>query len=283
MPIDKKRALLYMEQEWGTYVERFNRLPVEEQAKRVNEQGYELFRDMLAHILAWWEEGMDIILAIAEDRPFERKKYDFDAFNADAVARYKSWGEIEFMAHFEKTCQKMALDLNSIDEALFENRRIKAWIRGVVTHHAREHLVVLSRFLVVDMLENEWAEYIENFNRLDDEKKKEFLMDQGFESFHDLLAHIIGWWEEGARIISGILDSPGFRWESHDVDAFNRELIKKFSTWSNDDLFKHYETVRLALLELVTRLPDDAFSNEDIAGWLKDDVIVHYDEHPVPV
>lgn len=283
MPIDKKRALLYMEQEWGTYVERFNRLPVEEQAKRVNEQGYELFRDMLAHILAWWEEGMDIILAIAEDRPFERKKYDFDAFNADAVARYKSWGEIEFMAHFEKTCQKMALDLNSIDEALFENRRIKAWIRGVVTHHAREHLVVLSRFLVVDMLENEWAEYIENFNRLDDEKKKEFLMDQGFESFHDLLAHIIGWWEEGARIISGILDSPGFRWESHDVDAFNRELIKKFSTWSNDDLFKHYETVRLALLELVTRLPDDASSNEDIAGWLKDDVIVHYDEHPVPV
>lgn len=283
MPIDKKRALLYMEQEWGTYVERFNRLPVEEQAKRVNEQGYELFRDMLAHILAWWEEGMDIILAIAEDRPFERKKYDFDAFNADAVARYKSWGEIEFMAHFEKTRQKMAVDLNSIDEALFENRRIKAWIRGVVTHHAREHLVVLSRFLVVDMLENEWAEYIENFNRLDDEKKKEFLMDQGFESFHDLLAHIIGWWEEGARIISGILDSPGFRWESHDVDAFNRELIKKFSTWSNDDLFKHYETVRLALLELVTRLPDDASSNEDIAGWLKDDVIVHYDEHPVPV
>jgi len=272
-----------MEEEWGTYVERFNRLTVGEQAKRVNEQGYESFRDMLAHILAWWEEGMGIILSIAEGRPFERKKYDFDAFNADAVARYKSWDETEFMTHFEKTRQKMESDLKSMDELVFENRRVKAWIRGVVTHHAREHLVSLSRFLVMDLLENEWAEYIEDFNRLDDEKKKEFLANQGFESFHNLLAHIIGWWEEGSRVIRGILDSPGFTWESHDVDAFNAELTDKFSEWSDEDLFKHYGTVRLALLELAARLPDDAFSNDDIEGWLKDDIVVHYDEHPVPV
>jgi hypothetical protein len=283
MPIDKQRAILYMENEWGTYVERFNRLPEDEQTKRVKEQGYEAFRDMLAHILAWWEEGMSIILAIAEDRPFERKKYDFDAFNADAVAKYKSWDETEFMTHFENTRQKMESDLKSMDESVFENRRVKAWIRSIVTHHAREHAVTISRFLVMDMLENEWAEYIEDFNRLDDEKKKEFLAKQGFESFHDLLAHIVGWWEEGSRVIRGILDSPSFTWESQDVDAFNAELMDKFSEWSDDDLFKHYETVRLAMLELTAELPEDAFLNEDIEGWLKDDVIVHYDEHPVPV
>ncbi|MCI0554321.1 MAG: ClbS/DfsB family four-helix bundle protein [Anaerolineae bacterium] len=290
MPIDKGRTLLYMEREWGTYVERFNRLPEDEQVRRVNEQGYESFRDMLAHILAWWDEGMRIILAIAEERPFERKKYDFDVFNAEAVARYKSWDEAEFMAHFEKTRQKMESDLKrcpervegSMNEAVFENRRVKSWIRGIVILHAREHLVALSRFMVMDMLENEWGTYIEDFNRLDDEQKSEFLSKQGFESFHDLLAHVVGWWEEGARIITGILDSPGFTWQSHDVDVFNEELIKKFAAWSDDDLFKHYETVRLALLELTARLPDDAFSNKDIEGWLKDDVITHYDEHPMP-
>ena len=88
MPSTKQRTLEYLEQEWGTYIERFNRLPKEEQDKRVKEQGYEQFRDMLAHIMAWWDEGMSIILAVAEDRPFERKKYDFDAFNAEAVAKY---------------------------------------------------------------------------------------------------------------------------------------------------------------------------------------------------
>jgi len=282
MNVDKQRTLEYIEQEWGTYIERFNRLPKEEQAKRVKEQGYEEFRDMLAHILAWWEEGMEIILAIAEERPFERRKYDFDAFNAEAVTKYKDWDETRFMSQFEKTRQKMGADLKSMNDAVFENRRVRTWLHAVIYHHAREHLVALSRFLAVDLLENEWATYIADFNALNDEKKKEFLAKQGFESLHDLLAHVIGWWEEGARIISGIIDSPSFTWESHDTDAYNLELTQKYSSWSDDDLFVHFEAVRVAMIDLIADLPDDAFLNSDIEGWLRDDVVAHYDDHPIP-
>ena len=282
MSITKERTLSFIQEEWGTYVERFCRLPKDEQNQRVQEQGYERFRDMLAHILAWWEEAMRIILAIAEDRPFERRKYDFDAFNAEAVAQYKSWDEAEFMAHFEKTRRHMETDLSSMKEAVFENRRARAWLNGVIYHHAREHLVALSRFLVIDMLENEWAEYIQDFNRLDDERQVEFLSKQGFPTFHDLLAHIVGWWEEGARIIAGSLDTPGFSWTDPEVDQFNLELRRKFSAWSDDDLFKHYESVRLAMIDLTADLPKDAFLNEDIEGWLAADVVGHYDEHPIP-
>ena len=281
MPITKQRTLDYVHLEWGTYIERFNRLPKAEQEKRLGTVGFESFRDMLAHVLAWWEEGMVPIRAIAEGREYERKKYDYDAFNAEAVAKYKNWEEAKFMAHFEKTRQKTEADLQSMDEAVFENRRVRAWVNGIFIHHAREHLLVLSRFLVMDLLKNEWAEYIEGFNSLSDEKKKEFLSKQGFESFHDLLAHIIGWWEEGARIISGILEKPGFTWESHDVDAFNLELTKKYSTWSDDELYQHYEMVRTVMFELVSSLPEDAFRNADIEGWLKDDVVAHYDEHSI--
>jgi hypothetical protein len=244
--------------------------------------GYESLRDLLAHILAWWEEGMDVIRAIAENRPFERKKYDFDAFNAEAVAKYRASEEAEFMASFEQARQKIAEDLKSMDETVFENRRVRGWLRAVVTHHAREHLGVLSRFLVLDMLENDWATYIEDFHRLEPEKQKEFFLEQGFDSFHDLLAHIVGWWEEGARIVNGILQSPSFTWQERDVDSFNRELTQKFSAWSDDDLYQHYEKLRLALVDLVKRLPEDAFSHPDIEGWLADDVVRHYDEHPIP-
>jgi hypothetical protein len=131
-------------------------------------------------------------------------------------------------------------------------------------------------------LKNDWATYIEDFQRLEPEKRQEFLSTQGFHTFHDLLAHIIGWWEEGARIINGILDSPSFTWQNPDVDSFNKELIKKFSSWSDDDLFKHYESLRLALIDLVERLPEGAFLNKDIESWLADDVVEHYDEHPIP-
>ena len=57
---------------------------------------------------------------------------------------------------------------------------------------------------------------------------------------------------------------------------------KKYSAWSDDDLFRHYEQVRQVLLELVAELPEDAFLNTDIEGWLKDDVVGHYDEHLIP-
>jgi hypothetical protein len=281
MPITKQRALDYVEFEWGTYIERFQRLPVEERDQRVKEMGYESFRDMLAHILAWWEEGMEIILAIAQDRPFERKKYDFDAFNAEAVAKYKPWNENEFMAHFENTRQKMGADLASIEETTFENRRIQGWLHGIILHHAREHLVALSRFLTLDMLKNEWATYIDDFNCLKPEEQQDFLSKQGVSSLHDLLAHIVGWWEEGARIINGILSSPAFTWQDPETDSFNAELKKKFSNWSDDDLKKHYETVRLALIDMVERLPEDAFLNKDIEGWLASDIVRHYDDHPV--
>jgi len=281
MPISRQRTLDYVELEWGTYIDRFHRLPRAEQEKRMKAMGYESFRDMLAHILAWWDEGMGIIRAVAEGREFERKKYDFDVFNAEAVAKYKGWGEGEFMAHFEKTRRKMGSDLKSMDEAAYGHRRVQAWIHAVFIHHAREHLVALSRFLPMDLLENEWAEYVADFNRLDEEKKRGFLSEQGFANFHDLLAHIIGWWEEGARVISGILDSPSFTWQAHDTDAFNIELTKKYAAWSDGDLLTHYESVRLAMIDLIASLPDDAFLNEDIEGWLKDDVVAHYDDHPI--
>lgn len=281
MAITKIRTLEYIEQEWGTYVERFQRLPLDEQERRVKETGYERFRDVLAHVLAWWEEAMEIVSAIAEDRPFERKKYDFDAFNADAVTKYKDWDEAEFLATFEKMRQKMEADLKSMNEAVFESRRVQAWLYAVIYHHAREHLVALSRFIIIDLLQNEWATYVEDFEKLSEAKRKEFLAKQGFENFHGLLAHVIGWWEEGARIISGIMDSPSFTWEDLDADKYNQELVEKYKTWSQEDLLAHYESVRLAMIDLTADLPEDAFLNKDIEQWLADDVVGHYDEHPI--
>jgi hypothetical protein len=236
---------------------------------------------MLAHILAWWDEGMGVIRAIAEERDFERKKYDFDAFNAEAVAKYKPMDESKFMALFEKTRRKMTADLQEMNESVFENRRVQNWLNGIVFLHAREHLVALGRFLTLDVLQNEWSEYVEKFKKLTIDKQNEFLSKQGVESFHDMLAHILGWWEEGVRIITGILELPGFKWTEHDVDRFNVILQRKFETWSEEDLLEYFEIIRLTLIEMVSDLPEDAFLNADIEDWLAADVVEHYDEHAV--
>jgi hypothetical protein len=277
----KQRTLDFLEIEWATYIERFNRWPADYGRKRVNDQGYGHFRDMLAHVLAWWEEGMGIILAIAEEREYERKKYDFDVFNAEAVAKYGTWDEAEFFIHFEKTRHKVITDLKSMNEVAWENKRVRGWVNGIFIEHAREHLVALSRFLLLDTLENGWGTYVGEFGQLDDEKKKEFIGRQGFGNFHDLLAHIVGWWEEGARIVNGILNEPGFSWQDPNTDEFNIELTRKYSTWAHSDLLKHYEATRMAMVELASKIPDDAFLNMDIESWLAADVVGHYDGHKV--
>jgi len=273
----KQRTLNFLEIEWGTYIERFNRWPVEDGLKRVNAQGYRQFRDMLAHVLAWWEEGMGIILAIAEEREYARKKYDFNAFNAEAVAKYKDLDEAGFLAHFEKTRQKAAADLKSMNEAAWENRRVRYWINGIFIHHAREHLVALSRFLTLDTLENEWSAYIEDFEKIED--KDAFLKKQGVENFRELLGHVIGWWEEGERIVTGILKDSNFTWQSRATDSFNAELISKYRKISDAEAQKQFEIKRQDMIKFVNDLPEDAFINQDIESWLAADVVEHFDEH----
>jgi hypothetical protein len=275
----KQRVLKLLKDEWGTYIERFERLPPDEKITRVKEQGFESLRDLLAHILAWWEEGLEVVLATAEGREIQRKTYDDAAFNAEAVSRYKPWNEAEFFAHFESTRRKMESSLKSLPDSAFENRRISRWLHGIIIGHAREHIITLSRALAMDILENEWAGYIERFDQLDAGKQKEFLSKQGFENFHDIVAHVIGWWEETLRVVNRIVENPGYVWEGHDVDAFNVELVKKFSTWSRMDISIHYENVRRSLMELVEELPNDAFKNKDIESWLASDVVRHFDDH----
>jgi hypothetical protein len=135
---------------------------------------------------------------------------------------------------------------------------------------------------VMQVLEEGWGEYVEQFKALSSEAQATFLEKQGFERFRDLLAHITGWWEEGLWIITGILDDPNFTWENRDVDAYNQELIEKFRSWSEADLLLHYENVREAMLNLVADLPENALDNEDIHYWLKEDVITHMDDHKIP-
>ncbi|MBI3163528.1 MAG: ClbS/DfsB family four-helix bundle protein [Chloroflexi bacterium] len=276
----KQRTLDYLEIEWGTYVERFNRWPVEEGQKRVRDQGYKRFRDMLAHVLAWWEEGMDIIFAIAEGREYARKKYDFDAFNAEAVARYKDWDEAKFLAHFEKTRQNAAAGLRSMQDAAWENRLLQRWVDGIFIEHAREHCVAAGRFIVLDTLGHGWKSYIENFEKIED--KDALLKKNGVGSLRELLGHVIGWWETGEEIIRGVLADPNFDSSGPaDTDAFNAALIETYQKLSDEEVRNRYETKRRDMIKLINDLPESAFANATIEGWLAADVVAHFDEHRV--
>lgn len=276
---EKGRVINFVENEWGTYGTRFNRLPKAEGIKRVNEEGYETFQDMLAHIMEWWTEGMGIIMAIAQKREFERKKYDFDAFNAVAVAKYKNWNETEFMSLFEETRLGVIADLKKVDEEIFTNRRVQGWIRGIFTHHARVHLVACGKFIVLDTLENEYSKWLEKFDAL--ENKDEYLKKQGFERFEDMLAHTIGWWDEGVKVIEGIKKDANYIYDEPNTDLFNAEIVAKYKTMNDDEVRKVFEQKRIEMVAFVKSLDEGVFENLTIERWLAADVVEHFDEHDV--
>jgi hypothetical protein len=276
----KQRVIDLIEKEWGVYVERFNRLPEDEKTYRVSKQGYESFRDILAHVVAWWEEGMPIVLAIAENREYERKKYDYDVFNAEAVAKYKSWDEKEFLNHFEQVRLQCLTDLKKIDESAFENRRVKSWLNGIFIHHAREHLVALGKFLTLDTLEHEWGTLIKKFDAL--ENKDEYLKNQQLTRFEDILVHSFAWWDEGVKAVQGALKDSSFVYKGPaDVDAYNAEIVQKYQSMNVDDVRKLFEQKRIELIELIQNLPESAFNILTIEEWLAADIVEHFDEHNV--
>lgn len=134
---------------------------------------------------------------------------------------------------------------------------------------------------VIQTLEEGWGNYIHRFRQLTPQEQAVFLQKQGFESLHDLLAHIIGWWEEGIKVINGILEQPDYAWEERDTDELNRELVAKYRPWREEDLLAHYENIRAALLDLVADLPESAMDNKEIYGWLAADVVGHLEDHKI--
>src|SRR5690606_30971127 len=160
----------------------------------------------------------------------------------------------------------------------FDDKRIQGRINGIFIHHAREHLVALSKFLTLDTLEHEWGTFVAKFDA--SEKKDDYLRKQGLARFEDMLAHVVAWWDEGVAAVKGALKDPSFVYKGPaDTDAYNAEIVAKYQGMGSNELRTLFEQKRLEMIELVRGLPESAFEHPTIEEWLAADVVEHFDEH----
>lgn len=137
----------------------------------------------------------------------------------------------------------------------------------------------VTREQTLDALQNGWATYVSRFRALTPEAQAQFLEKQGYVRFADLLGHVTAWWEEGEKIITGILSDPGYRWDEYDIDAFNARAIERFSSLDEDDVTNSFNLARISFTALVADLSDESYFNKKIAIWLNALVIEHLHEH----
>jgi hypothetical protein len=135
---------------------------------------------------------------------------------------------------------------------------------------------------LLDNLRKDWKTFPARFSQLTPENKVAYLKTQGYESFHDLLAHILAWWEEACKIVNSILDNMEMPRKEYDLDAFNAEALKHFRSWKESDLLIHFENVRNSMVTMVVDLPESGLQNSRINSWLNACIVEHFHEHDIP-
>jgi hypothetical protein len=265
--------------EWGRYPGAFAHLPAHEQAAFLKAQGFATVRELLTHVAAWWEEGRGAIAEALKNPDKSGRKYDLDAFNAAALKRFQGMSGTEYAAWYESERQQTVTLVTSLTDAQLGVRRVQSWLDAVLLQHLKEHGFDAPRFLVVDVLQREWGDYLAGYAGLAVEKQTAFLQKQGFARFRDVLAHILAWWERGIGVIQA--GSTADPLEVDDVDAFNAEAVKSFADMEESQVLMQFDETRLTLASLVDMLPEDVITRTNIQDWLRSDVLDHYYEHAI--
>jgi hypothetical protein len=137
--ITREQVLSALQNGWATYVSRFHKLSPAAQAAFLEKQGYTRFADLLAHVVAWWEEGEQVIKSILADPGFKGSGQEVDAFNARAVEKVRGLDEETVARSFEQMRTTWVDLVAGLPEGAFKNKQIADWLHADVVEHLSDH------------------------------------------------------------------------------------------------------------------------------------------------
>lgn len=141
MTITREQILESLHTDWGTFVDRFQQLSPEAQAAYLHQQGYARFADLLAHVIAWWQEGLAAIPARLNNPAYTSPDHDVDRFNAQAVDRLHDLSEGAIIAIFSDLRQQWLELVSGLSDEAFQNNLINDRLQIELTGHFEEHRI----------------------------------------------------------------------------------------------------------------------------------------------
>jgi hypothetical protein len=139
--ITRQNVLNLLNGDWADYVSRFQGLSPIVQAGFLEKQGYKRLVDLLAHIVAWWEEGLQAIQRYRNDPAARQPEIDVDSFNARAVEQARGVSEAEEIRVFENTRCKFTEVVKGLSEGDFEDERVLNQIKWELVNHLEDHRI----------------------------------------------------------------------------------------------------------------------------------------------
>jgi hypothetical protein len=139
--ITRQNVLDLITRDWGNYISQFRRLSPAEQAAFLEKQGYHRLADLLAHIAAWWQEGLQSIEDYKKDPAAKQPEIDVDTFNAQAVESVRGLPEDEVVRSFEEMRCKFAEVVRRLSDEDFKDERVVNQIRMELVNHLEDHRI----------------------------------------------------------------------------------------------------------------------------------------------
>ena len=139
--ITRQSVLDLLAADWADYVPRFQALAPAAQSAFLKQQGYRRLADLLAHIVAWWEVGLQAIPRYQGDPAAQMEEIDVDSFNARAVEQVRAVSDGEEIRVFEETRRKFVDAVRQMSDADFKDERILTQIRWELVNHLEDHLI----------------------------------------------------------------------------------------------------------------------------------------------
>lgn len=139
MAVSRERVLEALERGWGEYGAAYDHLSAEDQSEFVHRQGYERFADVLAHVIAWWNEGRLLITAFLNDPRYKPGERDVESFNAKAVEAFAGSSEDDVRRVFEEARKSMIAFVLELPPEAFESERVMALLNSEIVDHLAEH------------------------------------------------------------------------------------------------------------------------------------------------
>jgi hypothetical protein len=139
--LSRQRVLDLLMGDWADYIARFKALSPVMQAAFLEQQGYQRLGDLLAHFVAWWDEGLRSIQRYQSDPAARSPEIDVDDFNAQAVEKAAGLNETELILLFEQARCHFVAVVQALSDKDLRDERVLNQIKMELINHLEEHRI----------------------------------------------------------------------------------------------------------------------------------------------
>ena len=139
--IPREQFLQLLDNDWALFLQRARQLPPDDLRAYLQQQGYANLTGLLGHVVAWWQDGSQLVQRMRQDPSLRNPDYDVDAFNAQAVARFADMSEAQMVELYESQRQRMLALIRSLSDSEIKDERINTRLYYEIVYHLVEHPV----------------------------------------------------------------------------------------------------------------------------------------------